>query len=402
MTLSAYAQYGQVFGDVKNADRDFDVHEKDIHLIIVDGEKRFSPGIVKNSLSWIRAEDTLLLPRVLAKVESKIPAEKLRLRYQGTDHLFQQEGEKAVSRFYGSPYEGEKAALFLDGKQVATLEFQLPEEKSNLIIDYACWKYDLKTTGLEGERISIGCKESITGEQGSEEVTLQVLWSSPDWKPKGVAEGRRLANIRANYPAKIELYNDKGEKKTLTIKANVPKRRKRIGVALGFGPYHFLSETNGEQFDDHAQLMYMLYGRYTLSEKNSIKLFDAYIKRESAFNNLGVYFSTDIAKIWDKRLVFNTLIGFQDLLFETPEVNQHQIIYPQGLEMTLSHPFGWKNYKVMLGGFVSPDAALDYNNVWVRFGKGVFYELNYIKWAAEGSATESYGLSVGIPLFSAF
>ncbi len=51
---------------------------------------------------------------------------------------------------------------------------------------------------------------------------------------------------------------------------------------------------------------------------------------------------------------------------------------------------------------MSPDAALDYNNIWVRFGKGIFYELNYIKWAAEGSSTESYGLSIGLPLFSAF
>lgn len=365
----------------------------------------FKAKIIRKSIEFERYKNSLPLPKGLVKIESSLPSEKLSLIYRGQIYGFHKgpRGE-SVAFYEASPFEHQKAKIFFDGAPISSLSFKAQASKAEgNIIDPSCWSYHVEVKGMEDEIISLGCERKIMGEPGDENIVLQALWTAPGWKPVGQEEGIHVLNLYGKASAPVEVENEQGERKTFIVKASAPKERYRLGVALGFGPYHFLSQGPDKTYDDGGQFMYMLYAGLALTEKHSFKLFDAYIEKEATFNNFGFYFSSDIAKLLDDRLVFNTLLGFQDLLFELPEGDkQHKIIYPQGIEMILSHPFGLKNYKFMLGGFIGGGGSQEYSNVWVRFGKGMFYELNYLKWAEGETNAEAFGLSVGIPLFRGF
>lgn len=360
--------------------------------------------LIEKTIEFVR-RDSLPLPKGLVKVESSLPAAQLSLRYKNEIHGFHQgPNGKAVSFYYATPFGAEKARVFYQGKPLSSLSFTpIPGKAKTTIVDPSCFPYNVDVEGMEKQYISLGCKKQIVGNPGDENIVLQILWTAPGWKPLGSEEGVHTLNLYGKVRAEVAVENERGETRTFALKASAPKDRKRLGVALGFGPYHFLSQNGSVTYDEGSQFMYMLYAGLALTEKHSFKLFDAYIQKEATFNNFGFYFSSDIAKILDDRLVFNTLLGFQHLLFELPEgESQRKIIYPQGIEMILSHPFGLKNYKLMLGGFVGAGGGQEYNNVWIRFGKGMFYELNYLKWSEDETNAEAIGLSVGIPLFSAF
>lgn len=404
--LWAFESMAPVYGEVDKAQNRIGLAPEDFQLAFQPSLPDISASVVEDSVHWVRHQGNILLPRALVVVRSSLPAKELTLLYRGISHGFQQVDENvAQARFYVSLFENQQALLYSGDKRLSELSFEGRKRsgKDGHMVDYSCYGHDLETSGLEGEYLSLGCSQSIIGEPGQEKVLLQVLWAAPNWKPIGDQLGLRLVNLKGSAPAKIQLISDTGEKRDLLIKAKVPLRKHRAHLALGFGPYQYLAQAQSKIYDDATHFMYMLYGKFDLTEKNSFKLFDAYIEGASTFNNFGFYFSSDVAKIWDERLVFNTLLGFQDLLFDLPGTSkQHKLIYPQGIEMILNHPFDLKNYKLMAGGFVTLGGGLDYSNVWLRFGKNVFYELNYLKWAEDDNKAEAFGLSVGIPLFSLF
>ena len=75
------------------------------------------------------------------------------------------------------------------------------------------------------------------------------------------------------------------------------------------------------------------------------------------------------------------------------------MIYPQGFEILYKHAF-IENYNLAYGMFLSTNSE-KYTNAWFRYGKKNFLELNYITWGHEQSQIKMWGLSVGIPFFSA-
>lgn len=390
---------------LQESDNRIELLESEIIPVINPRTVSFNASISPDSVEWVRAKGVLPLPRVLVIVKSKLDAKRLSVSYQGVNYQFQQtKFENSEARFYASPYETSRANLKIDGKTSSRLGFYVKRRKASEAhtIDYNCYKYGLEVKGMDGEHLSVGCSKTTHGSFGSEKALLQVHWIAPAWTSSLEGSEHNIATISGDNPVEINLVGAKNKRRRMRISASSPDRNKRLFLAVGFGPYHYISKSNNETFDDEISFMYMLYSKFVLTEKHSVKLFDAFIQKESTFNNLGAYFSSDIAKIWDERLTFNTLIGFQDLLFETPEVKQHKIIYPQGIEMIYDHAFGLKNYKLMLGGFIDLGASIDYNNVWIRFGKRVFWELNYLKWEEDESKAESFGLSVGIPLMSIF
>ena len=47
------------------------------------------------------------------------------------------------------------------------------------------------------------------------------------------------------------------------------------------------------------------------------------------------------------------------------------------------HAFGIDGFLVNYGMFLSPDSNVQYNNIWIRWGKKYFWEINYIDWGFE-------------------
>jgi hypothetical protein len=117
-----------------------------------------------------------------------------------------------------------------------------------------------------------------------------------------------------------------------------------------------------------------------------------------------LYLGSDLGKFYDDRLVISSLIGFQTLTYQFDHNDDAftQIIFPQGVELSMHHPFGLENSKFSLGGFLSPQSNITYQNFWARFGSKVFVEFNYINWAYGTREAAMYGLSVGFPILQAF
>ena len=148
----------------------------------------------------------------------------------------------------------------------------------------------------------------------------------------------------------------------------------------------------------------MFYGRYDLIKTTCLRFFNATVASGSVFNNGGIYFAYELADAFDGRLELVPLLGAQILSFDYDDENDayHKAIYPQGAEIVWNNAFGIENYNVVYGMFLSTSSQNDYQNLWVRWGKGYFWELNYINWAQDGFRAKMWGLSIGLPMFQAF
>jgi hypothetical protein len=228
------------------------------------------------------------------------------------------------------------------------------------------------------------------------------------------SESPYKATLLTNDPLNIKVQDHFGNIREFKIEAKVPKRDSRFKSAYGFGPYQLTVRNEGGQTDDTIAPAVMFYGKYRLDDKdvNSIKVFDALVGRSSIFNNAGMYFSSDVAKILEGRLIINTMLGFQHLTlsnsFKETETYT-SFIAPQGVEIIWKHPFNWKNYSAVYGRFYSSSTDSNYINTWVRWGGGgMFWELNYIGYEDRANDnvpdvySKTWGLSVGFPFFQLF
>jgi hypothetical protein len=160
-----------------------------------------------------------------------------------------------------------------------------------------------------------------------------------------------------------------------------------------------------QKLDDTKTLLapsLMIYGKFDLTETASLKAFDALLYSKSLFNNSGLYFSYDLASLFDNKIFINALLGFQGIhySFDRKTTNTvFEIIYPQGFEVLYKHAFGLENYNLFYGMFLSTGQQR-YTNAWVRFGKRSFVELNYIDWGLDSNHIQMVGLSVGIPFIN--
>jgi hypothetical protein len=357
---------------------------------------------VPNSIEWIRLDDTLLVPRARVEILVDLMPQNLNIKYLNYSHTFQKVNEKQSKiQLYVSLFQSNEISIYHKGKIYSNIiikNISKTRSKTHLI-DYSCYPYHLKIESFDNEYLSLGCKESLTGKAGSEKKILQVFWATSDFKLMDQSPAPYLTTLADDQPAIINVINTQGEIKKIKISATIPDRYHRLRLALGFGPYDYFARNLKQDFDKSSTMAIMLYGKFDLTNEHSLKLFNAYLNEKTTFNNFGVYFSSDIAKIWNNRLVFNTLLGFQGLRFNSPDqTNMSQFIYPQGLEVTLNHPFELKNYKLILGGFISPERNVTYHNLWLRFGKKIFYEINYLSWQQNNNYIRAYGLSIGVPL----
>ena len=202
----------------------------------------------------------------------------------------------------------------------------------------------------------------------------------------------------------MEVFNAVGEKSDVIIKAKLPKNIHRLKTALGLGPYLFEANDRLSYQNEKVAPAWMLYGNYELLNTTSIRFFNATVKNEALFNNGGVYFAYELANVFDGRFQLVPLLGFQLLSFDYNKstATRHKIIYPQGFEAVYKHAFGLANWHLVYGMFISSSDEEPYKNLWLRFGKKWFGEVNYIEWQAGVYKVKTYGLSVGIPFLSFF
>jgi hypothetical protein len=382
--------------------------KQDVKIEIVSFSNEDIKAIIDPfSFEWVRYDSILLIPRVRLKIKISNPDPSFHIEYKSVTTSFQQSRKNSYSELYYSLYEREKVKIFKDNKLVGEVKINfLANEANNTVIDYTCSRNGIVINGLKSEHFSLGCQTRRIGQFGKEKPMLEVKWISPELKILGTDTVPYQAAFLNKRPINIKVENViTGERKTLTISARIPKRLHRMFTAYGFGPYALhtkLTDSKTEEVNTiHTGIAPALffYLNYKISDSTSVRGFDAAIFQESQFNNAGLYLGSDFGFSLDNKLYFTTLLGVQYLYFKFDE-NSDEVsepIFPQGLEFMYRHAFDIPNYIISGGIFLSTDDDIEYENVWVRWGKNYFWELNLISWGKDDFEAKTWGLSVGFP-----
>jgi hypothetical protein len=416
LQTSLYAQEKSLpsisFGPVVSGEGRIDIDLDEFTIKTNVSKLPVQAKFVPSSTGWIRVASVLLIPRARLEVyiQSDIDANEISLKYNVYNILFQQVDGKPFTSFFISLFEPCTIDVFHKGENIGTIEIfpgsKTDQNKAKIrhVIDYTCAPYNLDITGLEGEYFSAGCKINRSGSTGSEKGNIDVILVSPDHSLINGGKPPFLVSMTKNAPVRITLLKRNGEKKEIQIKADVPLKIHRLSTALGFGPYVLDTYEGSLMNRGKLTMALMIYTNFYLSPEYSIRAFEALFFHESFFNNLGLYFAYDLYHMLDNRFVLTALLGFQGLSFKHAGGSDtyNRMFYPQGFEFVFRHIFGLKNYSASAGMFLFPLKNENYENLWLRFGKKIFLELNYISWKKEQREVVTWGLSLGIPLISVF
>lgn len=411
-TLKAVESEPIAFGKVTVGDERVKLKVKDFKIKLRLNENIKSKVILKKrSIQWIRVEDVLLTPRARIAIYFRGKAQDFTLNYRGKSILMQQSKKSiAQTEFYVSLFQFDKIDIIKKGQKIGDISFYAKKNKNKkrnpALIDYSCSRNGISITGMENEFISLGCRTNRVGRFGRERPMLEVLWTSANYRLLDNSKAPYLAVFMSNNPVKLKVINHNNEIKEIVLTARIPKRLHRLNIAYGFGPYAF--ETTFDQNPDEniADVLkksepvvpaFMAYFNFKIDDESSVRGFDAVVWKESVFNNLGIYYANDIANPLDKKLTITTLLGMQHLYFKFDNDSpvKSEPIFPQGIEFNYRHAFGIENYLINGGAFLSPSENIDYQNIWVRWGKTIFWELNYIGWGKGDFSAKMWGLSAG-------
>lgn len=359
-----------------------------------------------NSFEWIRYDDILLIPQARLKIQVQKLNTASYIVYKNQTINFQHSKKYSYAELYVSLFESHPIIIRdAENEQITLKPFFKDPKKSNLLVDYSCSRNNIRVEGLKNEHFTIGCRTKRIGAYGQEKPMLEILWMSPELRIKGAQFLPYQAAFLSQKPISIDVENIyTKEQKTITIKASIPKRLHRLFTAYGFGPYAFETESmteDGELLTKSEATVpaLMFYINYKISETTSIRGFEAAVFKDSVFNNAGIYLGSDFGFALDNKLYFSTLIGVQYLYFQFDEDSEiiSEPIFPQGIEFMYRHAFDIPNYIISGGVFLSPSETVDYQNVWIRWGKNYFWELNLISWGKEDFKATTYGVSLGFP-----
>lgn len=409
-TASVLAQRQKIdpisFGNVKLAEDRMPVDLKSFE-IKNEGKHNFDAALVKDSLQWIRLNQVLLVPRALIDVNFKAPpGHQFSWEYAQTKIIPQYDAVSGSysARMFISLFESHSLNLYQAEKLVNTLRI-LPRARANSkLVDYSCAPYSVEIDGAINDFVSLGCKVQRTGKFGDEKPYLEVFLTSASYRLKDQSDPPYLIAFHQSGESKIILQNFEGKEEVITIKAKLPEQLSRLHLAAGLGPYTL--ETKGRSGNRSFQVAptAMLYGNLTLNETSSFRFFDSYSRNVSTFHNWGAYYAWELAEFCDQRCLLTSLIGVQgvEFRFNSNEASVSETIFPQGFEFIYRHPFGKLNYIFSYGMFASLSGQYDYQNIWMRYGKRVFWEVNFIGWQGSSRSATMFGLSLGFPIGSFF
>ncbi len=399
--LSTLAAIDVSFGPVKVGEKRLRLNLDTFSFVRSLKSESVSYKLIKGSTQWIRTKENILIPRALASITVK-SSKTVSISYEGKNILVQGSKNKKNLKIYVNLFDSEEMKIYEANKLIETLRIysnEPLENKNGHLIDYSCSSYGIEIKGLDDQFVSAGCMMETLGRVGKEYQRMTFSWSTPNYHLENGMRGPYTSVFMNSTPLNFELIDDKGNKKTVTIKTNVRTRFHRLKTAIGFGPYSFKAVDDESERETKVAPAAMIYAKWDLDRDTSFRAFDAFIYNESLFNNAGLYFAYNLAKIFDGRIEITPLLGAQILSnkYDSNSSTTNRIIYPQGFEVFYKHAFGIKNYSIVYGMFLSTDSEETYDNAWIRWGKGYFWELNYIRWARDGEESSMWGLSIGIP-----
>lgn len=341
-----------------------------------------------NSLRWLRDKNNILSPEARVQFKWTGVNTPIKITYNNTVYLPVRYGNYLIFDLWINLFIAHSITTTIGNNDFNVKISKIPTNKS--LIDKSCLPYNLKLIGAIKHEYSFGCLVDYLGTWHKRRKRVILSYQE-------IGKQQQLKRLIIKKSGTYTI----GHKDL--IKATFKHRQKRLKLALGLGPYQMDTESSSQSSEQLAPAI-MLYGKYDLVNKTSLRFFDAFIKNDSHFNNGGLYFAYELASLSDGNISLTPLIGAQALSFKfqnNSETNK-KIIFPQGVELAMRHSFGIKNLTTVFGAFLSNSNSDPYTNLWIRSGKKIFYELNYIKWNNLNNRVKTYGISVGIPLASFF
>ncbi|MCO4794878.1 MAG: hypothetical protein KC493_14255 [Bacteriovoracaceae bacterium] len=366
-------------------------------------------SFIKSSIQWVRDDHNLLTPRARLGILIYKTNSNIHLEYHGRVIIPQKQGKYHYIEIYINLFDPGVLKIVEDNTVIEKLHTYTDisdKTKNTKMVDFSCVRYGLKITGLNDEYVSVGCRIERTGVWGQEKPYLAVTWSATNIELVNGKTPPFKTFLKNNEPVIFTVRDQEGRNKKVTLKARLPKRMNRVKTAYGFGPAGLLGETPTEKHDWKIAPVLYLYGKLELSPYTSVRVFDALAINKSIFNNSGFYFAYRLADALDGQFEIVPLLGAQGLYFKYDkdgnQKTQNGMIFPQGAELNYKNAFGVENYLISFGIFLSTQSDVDYTNTWVRWGKGPFWEFNYITWGQNGYVSKMAGLSIGLPLANFF
>jgi len=383
---------------------------QDFHTLIetTQADLKITSKFIPNSVQWVRLANNLLSPRARLSIQIHDLQSNYFLKSGDKIFLPEQRNKTTYIELYISLFNPGEIKVFSQNKLISNIEIRSNfkvKSRNSVLIDYSCAPFSLEIEGVVNEYLSVACLLSKTGEFGHEKPRLEVTWVSTNLKLLDGTPPPFVTILTGNNPARVSLKDAHNVTKTITIKAHLPKKVHRLKTALGFGPYSFHAESGNKARPAKIAPAAFLYGKYDINNLSSWRFFNAAVwNNKSIFNNAGLYFAYEVANAFDKRVSIVPLLGLQGLTyrFDSTTFLTNKIIYPQGFEVVYHHAFGNKNYSLVYGMFLSTSSDDEYQNVWLRYGKRVFWELNYIDFKTDNNLSKMWGLSVGFPFIQFF
>ncbi len=369
---------------------------------------------IEGSVKWVRANNGLPLPRARLRVVAHAAPERALLLWRGRAVPFQSGTDGASTEIFVPLLEGGEARVEMDGRPAGRIKIAARPALSGSrdarhAIDHSCSPWNVSLQGLDDAYLSMNCRMAPIGRVGVEEALLEVRWMAAGITlPDGSAPPME-AQLRDGRPARMALIGPDGKQRLVSLSAAVPPRLHRLRLAWGAGPYRLSSSAgSGAGFAGSA----MLYGNFrlrTAEDGLSVRSFEAAVSQGPVnapfFNNFGLYFAYDLARVWDSRLHLTALLGMQTATFAPQGLSRRAYtaaLAPQGFEISYPDAFGRRNKTLSGGFFLQPAAEASYQNFWLRYGGRWFGELNSIAWRSRDRYARMSGVSVGVPFASLF
>ena len=392
-------------GPVKIGENRLPLSPKNFVIVFEKRPLKFEVKFEKESLQWVRTESNLLLPRMkLHFLLLSNSYEEYSLRYDQKSFFFQFTKEGAIVHVNYALFESSPIEIFKNGKLINKVTVRpKPNKELTGLIDYSCTKYNLKIDLPREKFYSVGCIESISGGFGEQRKTIEVTWISPGLKLRNGDKPPFVSTFIESGEVSSLVVDEKGNEHRVKMTTKFHERYHRLRTAVGFGPHIlYTSEGNNNTEDEITSPLY-IYGRFDLNLNSSFRFFNGVVMKDSVFNNGGLYFAYDLGKAFDERIIVTALLGLQ-FVYHKHDGGKAETegLFPQGVELTYKHAFGQKDYSLIYGFFFTPNSDDEYTNTWIRYGKRIFWEVNYMSWKQSDRYAKTWGLSVGLPLAQFF
>ena len=382
--------------------------------ITIDASKtQVSAVWVEDSVKWLRTADGLPVPLARLRVRIPLAVERAVLRWRGRAITLQGGADEASTDVFIPLLEGGEIGVDIDGREdakirVAANAASATPTADRHAIDHSCSPWNVAVRGLDDAFLSMNCRLILIGRFGSEESRLEIRWAAagvslPDGSPAAMTT--LLGDSR---PSRIAVVGPDKKSRVAEISAAFTPRWHRLRIAVGAGPYGLSSSAAS---GNGAAGSLMLYGNFRLRPEDSlsIRTFEAAVSQSplhtSFFNNLGLYFAYDLARVWDSRLLLTAQLGMQSVTLAPEGLSRKsysEALFPQGFEITYLDAFGRRGKSLSGGMFLQPTVNKNYQNFWVRYGGRWFGEVNYLSWRSYARYAKMWGVSVGVPLARLF